>query len=246
MPYKDVEKRRENDRRKHGNKKKHFHKFYIDNTLNEKVCRCGMKDRDRIIRCKTCKKDFKIAGNTKYCSAECYAKDKRTWARTQKKIKKKCKNCKKVFTYPACFPLRTYCGIKCATIVRAKMRMKKRDSVSQWKKRTWVVFSKYIRNRDDWVCFTCGIRIEGRQMHAGHFISRSHNNTLFDEMNVHAQCAGCNMFKNGQPHIYAEKLIKIHGQKAFFALVDRGKITKTFTKQELNEIYDHYKKLNSC
>lgn len=79
-------------------------------------------------------------------------------------------------------------------------------------------------------------------MHAGHFISRRHNATLFDEMNVHAQCAGCNTFRNGQPHIYAAKLIQKYGEKEFQNLVRRSLIVKKFTRQELLSLIEIYKK----
>lgn len=81
-------------------------------------------------------------------------------------------------------------------------------------------------------------------MHAGHFISRRHASTLFDEKNVHAQCASCNMFRNGQPHIYAERIIKDYGIEEFNALLDRGRVTRKFSKQDLIGIYEKYHKIS--
>ena len=123
-------------------------------------------------------------------------------------------------------------------------RQQKDMTVSRLKVRAWNEFSKYIRERDKWTCFTCGKIGVGTQIHAGHFISRRYNNTLFDEKNVHAQCASCNMFRNGEPHIYAAKIISLYGMAEFDALLERGKQQKKFTKQELIDLYHHYKILN--
>lgn len=126
--------------------------------------------------------------------------------------------------------------------MKEEPKKKKRPlNISSLKKKVWIVFSRYIRERDNWTCFTCGKMERGSQMHAGHFISRSHASTLFHEMNVHAQCASCNMFRNGQPHLYAEKLIRIHGEEKFMELVALGRKTKKFTATELLELYDKYK-----
>lgn len=126
-----------------------------------------------------------------------------------------------------------YCSQKCW---KSKVQ-----NVSSLKMKAWLIFALYIKNRDNWTCFTCGKTERGPSMHAGHFVSRSHNSTLFDEMNVNAQCAWCNMFRNGQPHVYAEKLIQIHGQMKFMELVRKSRETKQFSKQELLEIHDFYK-----
>lgn len=114
-------------------------------------------------------------------------------------------------------------------------------SLSGWKKKVWKVFSLWIRNRDSWTCYTCGCA--GALMQAGHFIPRQHSATLFDEMNVHAQCARENLYGNGAPHVYAQKLIAQYGQAEFDALVERGKSTKKFTIPELRGLYEKYKSL---
>lgn len=122
----------------------------------------------------------------------------------------------------------------------SKKSKRKPLTLSKWKKKVWIVFSKFIRNRDNWTCFTCGKREESGQMHAGHFIPRTHSNTLFDEMNVHAQCSQCNMFNQGQPHIYAQKLIAKYGLDEFQKLVERGKEIKQYKIPELELLYKKY------
>lgn len=81
-------------------------------------------------------------------------------------------------------------------------------------------------------------------MHAGHFISRTHTATMFDEMNCRAQCMNCNIWGYGNAGIFAQKLIKEHGQEAFDNLVKRSKELKQFDVKELEEIYERYKALN--
>ena len=64
------------------------------------------------------------------------------------------------------------------------------------------VFSEYIRLRDSnkegiCKCITCGEYKHWREMDAGHFISREHMATRWEEENAHAQCPSCNRFKSG-------------------------------------------------
>ena len=82
-------------------------------------------------------------------------------------------------------------------------------------------------------------------MHGGHYISRRYNSRYFNVINVHAQCAGCNMFRGGELHLYTEKLIEKYGYDEFTNLLQISKQSKKFTKEELIEIYNKYKKLNS-
>lgn len=55
---------------------------------------------------------------------------------------------------------------------------------------------EYVRWRDLHTCVTCGAsfkRGERTLLHGGHYISRKHLATRWDEQNIHAQCASCNM-----------------------------------------------------
>lgn len=58
------------------------------------------------------------------------------------------------------------------------------------------VFQTVIRYRDNFTCITCGRKFprgERAQLHAGHFVSRKIYATRWDEENIAAQCAGCNL-----------------------------------------------------
>ena len=123
-----------------------------------------------------------------------------------------------------------------------KKKKVKPISISKLKKKAWVIFSKWIRNRDDYTCFTCGKHDENRGafMHAGHFISRHYNATFFDLMNVNAQCYFCNIRKKGNAGEYAYSLIQKYGQGAFEELIKRGRTIKQWKVSELEEIMTKY------
>lgn len=89
-------------------------------------------------------------------------------------------------------------------------KSKKKPSISSLKKKLWVEFSLYIRNRDNWTCFTCGRKAEGSGLHAGHFISKSIGgiSLYFHEENVHAQCYNCNINLSGNIWEYGQRLGK--------------------------------------
>lgn len=83
-------------------------------------------------------------------------------------------------------------------------------SISKLKKDLWKVFSLYIRQRDNFTCFTCGRKGEGKGMHCGHFIPKSVGGILlyFNETNVNCQCYNCNINLGGNQYIYGKKLGK--------------------------------------
>jgi hypothetical protein len=78
-------------------------------------------------------------------------------------------------------------------------------------------------------------------MHAGHFVSRRYNNTLFDEQNVHAQCYNCNMKLKGNSGEYSVNLIRDYGVTGHDEIVRRGRISKYWTPQELETLIEKYK-----
>lgn len=77
-------------------------------------------------------------------------------------------------------------------------------------------FSLFIRLRDSdpkgfCECYTCGVRKFYKEMHNGHYVSRSYTPTRFDEKNCNVQCPGCNLFKEGAKDVYALNLIRDYG-----------------------------------
>ena len=74
-------------------------------------------------------------------------------------------------------------------------------TISKLKKKLDKVFSEFIRRRNaDHLgfinCFTCGVKKHWKEQQAGHFQSRSHHSTRWDEVNVQVQCIKCNIHFN--------------------------------------------------
>lgn len=78
------------------------------------------------------------------------------------------------------------------------------------------LFSEYIRRRNAnhaglVSCFTCGKQDEWKRMDAGHFMSRKHYATRWDEENVQVQCKGCNIFRSGEQYMFGLQLDRKYG-----------------------------------
>ena len=106
------------------------------------------------------------------------------------------------------------------------------------RKKLWPIFSRYIRARDNYKCYTCGKQMAKGESgcHAGHYVPQSEGNRLrFDERNVHCQCVSCNSFKRGNLSVYALKLEEQYGH-GILQEFDRVKNErKKFTIDELLE-----------
>jgi hypothetical protein len=105
-----------------------------------------------------------------------------------------------------------------------------------------ITFNKYIRLRDKGnVCISC--QKPPKKENAGHFFNaNNHYNVRFDERNVHLQCEHCNTFLSGNLINYRENLLKKIGAEQFNVLEGKSKVTRKFTKEELKEIIETYKK----
>ena len=88
--------------------------------------------------------------------------------------------------------------------------MAKKLTRSKLVKKLDTVFSQYIRlkNSIDGIstCFTCGKKDNWKKLQNGHFQSRRHYSTRWDEINCQVQCAGCNVFKYGEQYVFGNKL----------------------------------------
>lgn len=115
----------------------------------------------------------------------------------------------------------------------------KKKTVGYYKKKLWTLFSLFIRQRDNYICFTCGRKAEGSGAHAGHFVPKSVGGLAlyFHEENVNCQCYNCNINLGGNQYIYGEKLGK---EKADYLYSLKGKITKWTIEDYLQKI-EYYK-----
>lgn len=114
-------------------------------------------------------------------------------------------------------------------------------TLAQLKKDLWKVFALYIKQRDNYTCFTCGAVVEGHNAHAGHFIPKSAGGLAlyFHEDNVHAQCAKCNLFLSGNQYIYGTNLGE-ETTKKLYALMHKN---EKWDRQDYEEKINHYKAL---
>jgi hypothetical protein len=165
------------------------------------------------MRCKNCKEKFEpIRFNQKYCLE---SKCVRVWVESEKeKVWKKTK---------------------------AKMKSDL-ETVQELIKAAQIIFNKYIRLRDKGqVCISC--QKPPLKENAGHYFNaNNHWNVRFDERNVHLQCEHCNTYLSGNLIEYRKGLINKIGAEQLTLLELEAKETRKFTKDELKEIINIYKK----
>jgi hypothetical protein len=103
------------------------------------------------------------------------------------------------------------------------------------------VFSQYIRLRyaknEIAECVTCGKKDHYKKLQCGHFQSRRHYSTRWDENNVGVQCYGCNITNQGQQFLFAKHL----GLELAEQMVLKSKQTVKFTDADLQDMIQHYK-----
>lgn len=113
------------------------------------------------------------------------------------------------------------------------------------------VFSLYIRLRDSkpfnyrfFKCISCGEIKPFEQADCGHFHSRRHLSTRFDEDNAHAECRACNRFSADHLINYEKNLIAKIGQQKFDLLKVKAAGTSKMSDFEYEQLIKYYKALN--
>ena len=116
------------------------------------------------------------------------------------------------------------------------MAVKKKLTRSKIVKKLDTIFSQYIRLRNSEneisTCFTCGKEDHWKKLQNGHFQSRKHYSTRWDETNCQVQCAGCNVFKYGEQYIFSQNLDSIFGEGMH--TIKTKELTKT--KRDIKKI----------
>lgn len=107
------------------------------------------------------------------------------------------------------------------------------------------VFSQYIRLRDAspngaFRCISCGKIKPFDQSDCGHYHSRRHMSTRFDEENCNSECRFCNRFSADHLIGYRENLIKKIGTHRFQMLEVKAHQTKKWSCWELEELIKYY------
>jgi hypothetical protein len=125
----------------------------------------------------------------------------------------------------------------------------KKISRSKLVKKLDVIFSQYIRlkNSDNGIatCFTCGKKDHWKKLQNGHFQSRKHYATRWDEQNCQVQCAGCNVFKYGEQYVFGKNLDEKYYAGLSDELYIKSKQIVKFSNNEIIEMINKYKSLVS-
>ena len=103
------------------------------------------------------------------------------------------------------------------------------------------IFSEYIRRRyaknDIAECVTCGKKDHWKKLQAGHFMSRKHYSTRWDERNVEVQCQGCNVWRYGEQYKFSLHL----GNELADELLIKSRQIEKFSNADLVMMYETYK-----
>ena len=108
------------------------------------------------------------------------------------------------------------------------------------------VFSLFIRARDmneEGVssCVTCGKLMTLKTSQCGHFISRRHYATRWEEKNCAAQCVGCNMYQHGKQYEFGLAIDKRYGVGTSWKLLIQSKNTFKKDRSILQILINKYK-----
>ena len=124
-----------------------------------------------------------------------------------------------------------------------------KKTISKLKKELDKWFSLYIRLREAneygmVQCFTCGI-VRGYKdgMQNGHFQSRKHLATRFDEENCQVQCIKCNMLSQGEQFKFGLNLDVKYGEGTAEELEFLARNTLKISRVEYEEKISYYKTL---
>lgn len=109
------------------------------------------------------------------------------------------------------------------------------------------VFSEYIRRRytnDNGIteCYTCGKKDHWKELQCGHFMSRKHYSTRWNETNCQVQCAGCNVFRYGEQYKFGRNLDIEFGNGTADDLHQLSRQIVKYDNHDLIEMIKHYEK----
>ncbi len=127
------------------------------------------------------------------------------------------------------------------------MPSNKKVSRSKLVKKLDTIFSQYIRLKNSVnekaTCFTCGKLDHWKKLQNGHFQSRKHYSTRWDEKNCQVQCAGCNVFRYGEQYKFSVNLDAKYGEGTAEELSIKAQQIVKISNFELEEMIKKYKSL---
>lgn len=127
----------------------------------------------------------------------------------------------------------------------ASQERKQKNRLESLKVNVRTVCHNYIKLRDkNKPCISCG-QPWHKDFHAGHFYKAELYSSLkYDEQNIHGQCQGCNLRKEGNLSPYAVSLPNRIGAVLFKELNDKAALEKQtnfkWDRQTLAEIRKYY------
>ena len=121
--------------------------------------------------------------------------------------------------------------------------MSKKPIKSKLVKKLDIIFSQYIRNKyankQGMVkCFTCDRVYPVKNIQNGHFMSRKHMSTRWQEDNCRPQFYSCNIMKQGMQYEMGKRLGKKTAEKMYML----SKEIVKFSVDDLQEMIEHYQK----
>ena len=119
-------------------------------------------------------------------------------------------------------------------------------TISKLKKELDKWFSLYIRLRkatDTGLaqCYTCGKVDHYKKLQCGHFQSRKHYATRWDETNCQVQCAGCNVFKYCEQYVFGKRLDSKYGEGTADELQYKARTIVKLARVDYEEKIKYYK-----
>lgn len=130
-------------------------------------------------------------------------------------------------------------------VVKASKLSDSKSEKAKWKDKADKWFSEFIRLRDAGpngrvTCITCSHTDHWRYLQCGHYVTRGHGSTRFDEKNCNTQCRGCN-YNGGQHMKHATAIDRKHGAGTAEALEQKGRMRTNRTVFDYQFIANTYK-----
>jgi hypothetical protein len=127
-----------------------------------------------------------------------------------------------------------------------KSNPKKKDETAVLIGKLDTEFSTFIRIRDSnsngyGKCITCNHFAHWTEMQCGHFMSRRHMATRFDEKNCSMQCGGCNGLKGGMQFDHSLALDQKWGPGTAMRMKVLSLTTRQWFPFELKAAISYYK-----
>lgn len=108
-------------------------------------------------------------------------------------------------------------------MTKRKVTVKALPKVKDLEKKVWELCKQITRKRYGYTCYTCGKdNLTSFQCHTGHFRKKSlmPMQMKYDLRILRPQCAGCNLFQDGNEAAYATQLIRDHGAEYVLKIDD--------------------------